>query len=127
MPEYELLCLADLAGMTQEELRDHVRSSYETNDDLENIVFLIAYESVGSWGCDSSSFFLMYKKDDGNLYENRGSHCSCYGFEGQWEPEETSVDYLESANFDFWPGGYDYQSDANRTAVMRYINNINFR
>jgi hypothetical protein len=127
MPEYELLCLADLAGMTQEELRDHVRSSYETNDDLENIVFLIAYESVGSWGCDSSSFFLMYKKDDGKLYENYGGHCSCYGFEGQWEPEETSVEYLQSPNFEFYCGGYDYQSDANREAIMSYVNNPYFK
>jgi hypothetical protein len=28
---------------------------------------------------------------DGKLFEVNGSHCSCYGLEGQWEPEETSV------------------------------------
>jgi hypothetical protein len=26
---------------------------------------------------------------DGKLYEAHGSHCSCYGLEDQWAPEET--------------------------------------
>ncbi len=33
--------------------------------------------------------FVLYEHD-GKLYEVSGSHCSCYGLEGQWEPEETS-------------------------------------
>ncbi len=32
---------------------------------------------------------VIYEKD-GKLYEAHGSHCSCYGLEGQWSPEETS-------------------------------------
>lgn len=27
----------------------------------------------------------------GRLYEVYGSHCSCYGLEDQWNPEETSL------------------------------------
>lgn len=34
--------------------------------------------------------FVLFERD-GKLYEVNGSHCSCYGLEGQWEPEETSV------------------------------------
>jgi len=37
--------------------------------------------------------FVLFVKDD-KLYEVHASHCSCYGLEGQWEPEETSVDEL---------------------------------
>ena len=33
--------------------------------------------------------------NDGKLYFQSGSHCSCFGFEGQWSPEETSVDALK--------------------------------
>jgi hypothetical protein len=29
--------------------------------------------------------------NDGKLYWAGGSHCSCYGFEGQWDPDETSI------------------------------------
>lgn len=32
---------------------------------------------------------VLYERD-GKLYEVNGSHCSCYGLEGQWKPEETS-------------------------------------
>jgi len=36
---------------------------------------------------------VIFRKD-GKLYEVNGSHCSCNGLEGQWEPEETSVEAL---------------------------------
>ena len=30
----------------------------------------------------------FYNKEDNLFYGAHGSHCSCYGLEGQWEPEE---------------------------------------
>lgn len=38
----------------------------------------------------SGDAFVLFKKD-GKLYEVNGGHCSCYGLEGQWEPEETTA------------------------------------
>lgn len=38
--------------------------------------------------------FVLFEKD-GVLYEVNGSHCSCYGLEGQWMPEETTLEALE--------------------------------
>lgn len=32
----------------------------------------------------------------GQLYEVVGSHCSCFGLEDQWSPEETSLVSLEN-------------------------------
>lgn len=32
----------------------------------------------------------------GKLYEVNGSHCSCYGLEGQWTPEEIVLEELEN-------------------------------
>ena len=37
----------------------------------------------------SGSATVIFEKD-GKLWEVNGSHCSCYGLEGQWQPEETS-------------------------------------
>lgn len=37
----------------------------------------------------SGSAFVLFERD-GKLYENHGGHCSCYGLEGQWSPEETT-------------------------------------
>lgn len=39
---------------------------------------------------DYSGSALVVFERDGKLYEVNGSHCSCDGLEGQWEPEETT-------------------------------------
>jgi hypothetical protein len=37
--------------------------------------------------------YVVFEKD-GKLYEVSGSHCSCYGLEDQWEPEEVCLPEL---------------------------------
>lgn len=46
----------------------------------------LAWYGYGDY-CGSS--IVIFEKD-GKLYEVNGSHCSCMGLEGQWQPEETS-------------------------------------
>lgn len=41
---------------------------------------------------EGSSYVLFFK--DGKYYEVFGSHCSCYGLEDQWDPEEVTVAQL---------------------------------
>ena len=48
-------------------------------------ILLAAYDREGYSG---SAFVLLTR--DGVLYEVSASHCSCYGLEDQWEPEETT-------------------------------------
>lgn len=38
--------------------------------------------------------FVLLRNADGSLSEVNGGHCSCYGLEGQWEPEDTTLDAL---------------------------------
>ena len=45
----------------------------------------------------SGSAHVVFEQG-GELYEVYGSHCSCYGLEGQWNPEETSVDAIKMRN-----------------------------
>lgn len=52
---------------------------------LECEIILAAYGG-GSYNGDA---FVLFERD-GKLYEVNGSHCSCYGLEDQWKPEETS-------------------------------------
>lgn len=42
-----------------------------------------------TYECYDGSAFVLYEQD-GKLFEVHGGHCSCYGLEGQWAPEETS-------------------------------------
>ena len=57
-----------------------------------NIEILLAYYSFQNYSGDA---FVLYRNtNDGKLYEVNGSHCSCHGLEGQWEPEETNLEGL---------------------------------
>lgn len=119
------LFIEDLEGLTDEDVRNHIVDSYEVARELVDMFdILIAYESVGNYGCDSSSFFLLRDRKTGTLFENHGSHCSCYGFEGQWGPEETTVEYLKSDKFYFSNGGYDGDPESNRLRVLEFINTL---
>lgn len=115
------LFLEDLAGLTEDEVKAHIKDSYAYNGDLSKYKILIAYESVGSWGCDSSSWFLLLDIYSGKLYETHGSHCSCYGFEDQFNPEETTLEYLKSDKFYLSTGGYDNDSDTNKVLVRKFL------
>lgn len=43
-------------------------------------------------GYNGEAFVLF--EQDGKLFEVNGGHCSCYGLEGQWSPEETTLEAL---------------------------------
>lgn len=120
--ETKMLKLEDLKDMPDEELISHIVSSYEVDEaTVRKYEFLVAYESVGSYGCDSSSFFIMKNKETGSLAWNFGGHCSCYGFEGQFEPEDMPDAWFVRDDFYISTGGYDDNSTANELAVRQWI------
>lgn len=60
--------------------------------DLDGCEILLA--SYGEmYGWDGQAFVLFRK--NGKLFEVTASHCSCFGLEDQWEPEETTRDDLQ--------------------------------
>ncbi|MEC2335172.1 hypothetical protein [Bacillus subtilis] len=76
-------------------LRDFDGKRGENDSEVEvdrdvNILF-------ASYGYElySGNAFVLFEKD-GVLFEVCGSHCSCYGLEGQWEPEEVVLKELEN-------------------------------
>lgn len=116
------LFIEDLEGRTEDEIFQHFLGEWEAApEEVDRFNVLIGYESVGSWGCDSSAFYLLREKETGNLYELHGSHCSCNGFEGQFLPEKTTLEYLKSDKFNFCCGGYDSDEKENQDTVRQYI------
>ena len=57
-----------------------------TKDALEGAKVILASYTYEDW---SGEAYVLFRKH-GKLYEVHGSHCSCYGLEDQWEPEETT-------------------------------------
>jgi hypothetical protein len=54
---------------------------------------------------------LVVFRRNRKLYEVNGAHCSCYGLQGQWEPEVTTVQALrhrvEKGTLGYHLGAYD--------------------
>jgi hypothetical protein len=67
--------------------------------------------------------FVLFRRD-GKLWEVNGSHCSCYELEGQWEPEETTVEALlhRVEEGSLGAGGYDENpfADELRQVLQEY-------
>jgi len=73
------------------ERKEDVFQEFDVSEkEQEGVNILLAWYGYGDY--DGSAFVLFER--DGQLYEVEGSHCSCYGLEGQWGPEETSVEAL---------------------------------
>lgn len=100
----KLLALGIFDGMTkQKEIIDKIVSEFEANSStVKKYKYLIAYVDYGSY--EGTGWILMRDKETGKLYENHSGHCSCYGNEDQFEPEETTIQYLQSDKFSC----YDY-------------------
>ena len=62
-----------------------IHASFPTEDQ-------ILFASYDTPSYEGDAFVLL--KIDGVLYEVHGSHCSCYGLEDQWDPEETTIEAL---------------------------------
>ncbi len=123
------LFLEDLKDMTLTAVKEHILSSYQAAKSVLNKYdILIAYESVGAYGCDSSSFFMLQDKETGKFAVATGSHCSCYGFEGQFSPEIMPKKWwkesLANNGSPYWSGGYDNDSDGNQSKVKERIKKI---
>lgn len=65
----------------------------------------------------SGDAFVLFRKSD-KLYEVNGGHCSCYGLEGQWEPEETNVEALRHRLDNGYFGTYQNWKEENKRNVF---------
>jgi len=57
---------------------------------MKGVKILFACYKTGGY---SGQGFVLFKKGR-KYYEVNGSHCSCYGLEGQWSPEEVVMKEL---------------------------------
>lgn len=81
---------APYANATMWEENKAKASAAMEKPEYQGIEVLLASYSYENYGGDA---FVLFRKD-GKLYEVNGGHCSCYELEGQWSPEETTVEAL---------------------------------
>lgn len=68
-----------------------VEGNFRVNLDENTVILLAEYEYEEYSG---SAYVLFYNKLDSKLYEVIAGHCSCYGLEDQWNPEEVSIELI---------------------------------
>jgi hypothetical protein len=92
-----MLTFHELENYTHDEILEHIKDEWEaTSEQLDGVKIIVAaVEDIT--GYEQSASFVFEK--GGLLYLVNGSHCSCHGFEGQWEPDELALDYLHSKHF----------------------------
>lgn len=64
--------------------------------------------------------FVLFE-DSGELYEVNGSHCSCYGLEGQWEAEKVDLDALAHRLINGRLGQGYHRENEFREELMNFI------
>lgn len=80
--------------MDKEDIAANFEIDIKELDDKEILLAFYNYE------CYEGDAFILYKQNE-KLYEVNAGHCSCYGLEGQWSPEETSIEFLKTRNFSY--------------------------
>lgn len=71
--------------------RESMMHEFQIEEDkLEGVDILFAIYDGGGYDGD---VFVVFEKG-GDLFEV-GGHCSCYGLEGQWEPEKADPEILK--------------------------------
>ena len=77
--------------------------------ELENCKIIFA-----AYTCEmyEGSALVIFSKE-GKLYEVNGGHCSCHGLEGQWTPEETTLEALRMRDVQ----SYGFQGDLEKLFI----------
>lgn len=75
-----------------------------------------------SYGEDnySGDAFVLFEKN-GKLYEVNGSHCSCYGLEGQFDPEETTLEAIRYRLLEGTMGRDAYSDNEFADELMQFL------
>lgn len=79
----------------------------------------ILFASYGSDNYCGDAFVLFEK--EGKLYEVNAGHCSCYGLEEQFSPEETTLESLRQRLIDGKMGKDDYVGNEFADELKEFI------
>lgn len=82
---------------------------------------------LASYGTDNyngDAFVLFRNTNDGKLYENHGSHCSCYGLEDQWGEELVDLDALKHRVTEGSLGSDDYSDNVFKDEILKVIKEL---
>lgn len=98
------------------ENKQGIASDFE-DESIEDLNILFA--SYGD-DCYEGDAWVLFERD-GVLYEVNGGHCSCYGLEGQWDPDEVNLKELEHRLTNGTWGEYDWSGNNFKTELCKFL------
>lgn len=99
--------------------RKNLEREFDVRLGKDTKILFAFYDNGGYEG----SATVVFSKGE-KLYHVYGSHCSCYGLEGQWQPEETTVKHIKHL---FITGDYQYKlgyDDEPKLAFFRMLERL---
>lgn len=96
------------------ERKDKMKRKIEEWDNI-NILFA----SYGQANYSGDAWVLF--EQGGKLYEVNGSHCSCFGLEGQWKPEEVVLEELKNRLLEGTWGTDDWSDNNFREELVKFL------
>lgn len=87
----------ELKGSSTTKVREWLRDDWCAGYDIDKYEILSAHSEHDGYG--GSGWALLRMRDTSSLFEVAASHCSCHGFEDQFDPRPSSVAYLLSKHF----------------------------
>lgn len=90
----ELLDQAPSRLDQQEEYRQYL--DYDEQGELPENMILV-YHVYESGNYEGQSYGFGFDTEKNMWFEVGGSHCSCFGLEGQWSPDYSTFDQLAAA------------------------------
>ena len=92
------LFIGDVTDYSVEQLVEWVSKEFVVDkESLAGYDFLVA--SVNEDDYEGWSYFLVKNRETDEYYEVSAGHCSCMGYEDQWEPKIASRTYLQSSQY----------------------------
>lgn len=74
-----------------------ISNSPNTEEELKNLIPILGV--LNSYSYEEDATVHLVNPYTGKFYSVYGSHCSCYGFEGQFNLEETPIQYLMTLEY----------------------------
>lgn len=108
MTEEQLKEISELIPTVYHELfscKEDIASNFQIAlSDIEDLEILYAFYEYEDYSGSATVFYYDPKYQ--SYFEVRGGHCSCYGLEGQWSPEEigfhsTFIEYVQRVNYKY--------------------------
>lgn len=96
------------------ETKQKMTDAIERYKDINILFASYGYENY------SGDAWVLYEQN-GKLYEVDGSHCSCYGLENQWSPEEVTLPELEYRLINGSFGDDDYSGSDFKKELKEFL------